>query len=458
MWVQPIADQTRLKIKPQFASRVPWDVIVAKNQVLNRLMIDILGMEVPSIGLARNNFERIEKGFDFAFRLVIGFGLPVLSGMLINRYAKGQILRHFLAAFKNKKTAAPLELPFELLGKRGFNGSLNLSQKSLINSSGIRSLNVLTPDLKRKILNAKLAIVAVDMVVMASKGQFYFWFKNWFTKKYSGKSGFSGEFNIADDQHLKEKSQGYEKNKAKRHLMAAIVGYSGALSLPLALKFALSLRGNNTLARGLRKLVPLFNYTNTVYLSKWVLLWHAIFNWDIAGAITARDSHERREHLIKTITANFFFLLGDDMISGIVAKALQQKNSKLLKMTKAGKTVPINLVEKQVLGWPVAMTYHSLLQNITVGPFRLASPKVKQALMQIGRLQFWAGLLGTSMGLGVFMTLFNNYLTQKKVQKELAQKQQQEALKLQQEQAVRQKQQADWQQRNNYAQFGLYPA
>lgn len=399
--LNPSSQQTAVK-----KALPPWDVRLHKNQVWNRLFIESFGYYLWSILFARNPFERLEKGGDLACWVAIGIFLPLALEKVFNGWYSKQLKKKFQFTLPR-----PLGLAFEELDDARIKQPAVL--KSLAKKLGSHATPIeRLPLLLRKIRFGKLALLFTDLFFMASKGQVYFWGKNWVTEKLSGKKGFSGELSYASNEYLQYKTKDHEKNKRKKLIGSLLLGYGGALALPLILygllrypkpmaKSFLSAKG---ILSKLKTLVPHFNYTDVIYMSKWVIQWHFILNWNIPGMLSARDSHEMREHLARSVMFDFFYFFGDGLFAGLAAKWLQKRYRKQLKLPvlthlKLGK-----------LRIPQAVPVHEMFEKV--------QGKTGELAFRLSRWSFWTGILATTAGMGIATTLLNNWYTQQKVLRE----------------------------------------
>ena len=62
--------------------------------------------------------------------------------------------------------------------------------------------------------------------------------------------------------------------------------------------------------------------------------------------------------------------------------------------------------------------YHVLHQTMTVGALKTVPEETKLLLARLGRNQFWTGLIGTALGLGLSVNLLNNWFTKRKITRE----------------------------------------
>ena len=392
----------------QFGSALPWDVALSRYHLANRFVLNFFGVAVWDIGFSRNKYERLEHVLSLANVWAFGIGLPILIQLAWCKKLTQQLQNQF----RLSKTAKPFEIPFEYLEHHQFK-KITAGKNILLKPFGITGANKLNPAFQRAVLKGKIAFLLFDMLALALRGILFYYGRNWLTEKLSGKKGFSGEFKIASDAYLKQQSQGYETNKKFRQKLSILLSIAGSAAFPFILYGLLKSKqsaSTKSVIGKLKSLVPHFNYSNVVYLSKYALMWQVFWNWNLSGFMAARDKHERREHIVKSVITDFFFFIGDDYISGGLAKWLQTKYKKQLKNIK--------LVEsKRGLFGNIQAIELSKLYNIAS---TLKDNQQKKILLKLGRTIFGAGLLGTSLCLGIFMTLANNWYTKQKVLQEQA--------------------------------------
>jgi hypothetical protein len=396
-------------------SGLPWDAVIAQNQILNRVIVEFLGYTPWSVALSRNNYERAEKLMDSVSWLIIGITMPIVLGKGVNRWLTGRFLKRYPQAFLKtvsaKKPPTPLGLPFEWLDTAGFTKRFrpgSAMQKRLAD----HGLKALPKALANDVLYGKLfGIMMIDYMALAAKANLYNFGRNWLTEKLSGKKGFSAELTIASDQYREAQAAAYADSAKKRKRLSITLSVLGSAAFPFILLGLLKSRtpaNRKTLIGQVKKRIRWFNYSNIVYLSKYALMWQVFWNWNLSGFLAARDKHERREHLVKSVVGDFFFFIGDDFISGSVAKALQKKHRKALR--------GIRLLEPErgLFGNLQAKDLGKIYDTAST----LKNAQQKQLLIRCGRQVFATGLLGTALCMGIAMTLVNNWYTRKKISSE----------------------------------------
>lgn len=386
---------------PRFGSALAWDVRLAQNHVWNRLFIDMFGYHGPSTLVARNKFERIEIAWDWLCWAVFATAMPVLLGKVFNGHYTQRMIRPLSPGYK-----MPLNIPFEWVdaARLGDPGRLKQLQKAL----GTKTASQ-TRLAARRILNGKMLILAADLFFLALKGQAGHWGKNIITPLLSGKHGFTGEFGYTTEEYRRYQSAHHEQNKLKKWLISLAWAGVGLTTLPLAMNAFLKNPNPRKAASGLGRLaargVKLLNYHQAIYMSKYLIAWHSLFNFIAPSLLAARDRHEFRERLNKALAIEFFFFVGDDLITGLTSSFLQHRNQRGLKGFK--------ITKGRFLGVPKAVAFHHLATHPVSHPgYRLG--------LALARQSFWVGLVTTALSLGVSLNVLNNIYTKKKVLKEQA--------------------------------------
>lgn len=190
-------------------------------------------------------------------------------------------------------------------------------------------------------------------------------------------------------------------------------GFSGAFALPLLLTGLL--RSPSRVGQGflgkLKKVVPAFNYVNAVYMSKWVILWHNLFNFATPSLLSARDEHELREKATKVLAYDLFYFVGDDILNGMAGKYFQNRHAKQL----GG----ISLMKTHALG---ALKIPTGRRLNTI--YELVNGNTRHPAYQYSLKSFLFSFIGTTVCLGIATNLVNNWYTRKKVRQEQQQMQQ----------------------------------
>jgi len=374
---------------------------VARNQVLSRVAIELFFVPCR-MACARNKFERFEALMDTVVWWIMGMGLPLLVQWPLSKWYTRSILKPLSLAHKT-----PLNMPLEKL-QAGFLKSAG-NRMALCKELGLTQAKKL-PRIVNLLILGKLAMVFVDLACMSAKNQVYFWGRNALTAALSKKKGFSGEFTIATAAQLAQNAKERAATEKQRRLLSMINGLTYPLTLPLILlgllKAPQSAKGS--VLGKLKRLLPHFNYHNTIYMSKWVVFWNCLFGWNLTGLLSARDWHEKREHLMRCAVVDFFFFIGDDIFAGIAGKVLQNRYKKQLQ--------GIKLYKPGWFGIPLGRELDHVIEDAG----KSGRKSIAVIAEKLGRWNFRIGILTTSIFLGLGFSLINNWITKQKVLQEQA--------------------------------------
>ncbi|MDH4380121.1 MAG: hypothetical protein QE263_09495 [Vampirovibrionales bacterium] len=407
----------------------PFSVLFEENQVLNRQFIELGGYLPSDMMTARNKFERAEKILDHGFWLLVAVLSPVVLGRwFLNAYQKRfepfGLPKVTPAPLKQKGIMravewverlgkhSPLQIPFEWLESSQTAVRDPLLVKRIAHNLGLESAEALEKLLsdpnkgkafRSRALNGKLLILGLDLLLMASNAQIKLWLKNYITPWLSGKKGFSGTLNYTTDKFRDEKTKDYESHKKSRMLQS--LGLWGVSIVGLPLLMAGILKNPAKVGQGflgqLKRAMPVFNYADTIFMSKWTFIWYSAFNYVLGGALAARDGDERREHLVKACTLDFFFAFGDTVFAGLGALGLQRW------LARKGETTPL-YERKGVL--PVPRSLDQVFAEV--------GNQAKHVSYRAAQANYWMGLVLTTVCMGLSIPLLNNHYTKQKVLKE----------------------------------------
>lgn len=386
----------------RFGRALPWDVALSRYHLANRFVLNFFGVAVWDIGFSRNKYERLEHVLSLVNVWAFGIGLPILIQLAWCKKLTQQLQKQF----RLSKTAKPFEIPFEYLEHHQFR-KITAGKNILLKPFGITSANKLNPAFQRAVLKGKIAFLLFDMLALALRGILFYYGRNWLTEKLSGKKGFSGTLEYANDDYRKKVSQNYDDKKKKRLLQTTYISLIGSIILPIAMQATLLSKakvGQGVLGL-FKQVIPKFNYTSAVYMSKWVMLYSMLFHYHLPKLMFSRDKHEFRENLVRSVVYDMFYFIGDDIFSGLASKYFQKVNRKKLGNFKIMK-------ERKFLGFkfPSAVSFFQVFQQVGQNPKNLA--------FKLARKSYWLGFIGTTACLGVSLPLLNMWYTKKRVMQE----------------------------------------
>lgn len=376
---------------------------VSLNPVMGRVFIELTGdgiNSITSILMGRSPLFALENTIAPLIWASFGVTFPVfvIKNLLVG---KGSNYTKWLKNKHEMDNEKPLELPFAKLDEHYLQDESH--RMALTKELGLKNEKELLPT-ARLIRRGKLLGMTFDMFALATVSTCIYYIRNWLTWILSGKKeGFSGEFTYATDEYVKKKADELKKDEAWRHALGVIVGFIGNLSAPL-LSY-LILRNPN--ASSLKKAIPGMEYTQGIYMNRWLMVFHVLFNYNFKQIFAfARSTNEMLESIVKTAGFDFLFFIGDDLIAGQTAKYFEKKHKAELD--------GIVLTHKGPLGVTLAKPMHIIEKEIENHP----NPKLKELVNKLSRYNFRSGLLATSALLGVFLSVVNAVQTKKNIQNE----------------------------------------
>ncbi|MCA9842692.1 MAG: hypothetical protein KC475_11295, partial [Cyanobacteria bacterium HKST-UBA03] len=265
--------------------------------ILNKAVLDVAGMDVPIIALAKNNDERKERLFRQALILVGTFLLAPLHAALVYRL--------FGQSLPDKRL---LQLPYKnLLSVRALKeGTVTLYRQTLKSPLPKRLMPRLNEAFRKRLIRAKTGFLITDLMLMGVLLSNVGWLKNLFGRALSGNKQFSGERGIVGQQQLDRlyaaEAQGPHVSEQFKMALTSILGGAVPLGIGLLLRHALT--HPTSAGGGLFKLArawsPRFDYQ-----FKWGVPWLANLSLaaitlcsDVAEVAASRSPRELRENLL----------------------------------------------------------------------------------------------------------------------------------------------------------------
>jgi hypothetical protein len=382
---------------------IPVENEVMKNQVLNRCAIDWMGYEPWVILFARNKYEKLERLLDGLAWLAVGITLPILIQAPFSCWYAKRLQKQ--APFNNPDVLATSFKDLERSAWATPEGKQTLARKFRMET---KHLEKHLPRLVNRVIGAKLGMMALDLSLMAAKGVLFYQFRNKLTEKLSKTKGFAGEFNMATHEQLAINSQDYEKNQERNKRLASTIGILSVVTLPLMLLGLLKSpreAGKGVIGK-LKRLLPAFDAHKAIYVSKWVIFWETLLNWNIGGYLAARSPNEKREQVVRSVMFDSFYFVGDSILAGIAGKCLQ--NAAQYREKLQG----LQLYNRGWLGIPLERKMEDILADARA---KGLSKEAIQTAEKLGRWNFRIGIASTAALLGIGMTQINNWYTNKKL-------------------------------------------
>ncbi|MCA9841531.1 MAG: hypothetical protein KC475_05375 [Cyanobacteria bacterium HKST-UBA03] len=307
--------------------------------LVNKGVLEVVGVDVPMIGLARNPAERKEVLFRQTVILVAAFMLaPLHAYFFRNHYARRARIPKELMRFSYE----------HLLSGKAFAHGLGDFLKTVTPKTrrAIRRLaqtTVVSPhgSLHKRILDAKTNMMTVDLMleglIFANLG----FIKNAFGRLITGKKQFTGEMgvvsqNTLDAMYARRHNQAGQQNPIAQKCLSLFqrwgptaMAVAGTPLLAQAMKRAVYKQASpnpvlNRMYRFLRSHARHFDYKEGLMLGLGPILFIGILN-DVGDVMAARSPHERREVFLKRLPVTVTFFFGDLIWMGLMAKAFSKR-------------------------------------------------------------------------------------------------------------------------------------
>ncbi|MBR1461609.1 hypothetical protein IJ596_08290 [bacterium] len=367
--------------------------------LLGKAVLDVVSLDAPQVIMANNNQERREKFNKSLFSFALGYLSPLVTLPLTNRFAMkyiGKLTKSFWTNnhkaihISNKflKDAEPMmaeltrmakgvkknpfeEIYYKLNSKKQYNPRLNIDE--LLKSCGGDK-----EKLRQKLINAKNAVLAFDLLFTSASIGCVGFFNNWQTKRKTKQDGYSAEFYMADKSIVEKRAESYKKKEPLRK--AAWLGVLTALTLcPLLIKKGLTSQTSNAFNNYIKKIAPRLDYNDGIYMSRLALL---LASFGIYSGITlaSRNQTELKDTSIRSTVSTITYFGGDILIGSILGRL-------------ADKYLKTNIINKDI--------ENAFIRKLIPPTKRLRSldPRDKK----IGAILYWVNLamLSVCMGFGI---------------------------------------------------------
>jgi len=324
-----------------------------KNIPLSRGVIDIFGSDIPWLIMANNDDERWEKARRMGIVFFLLFLSPIFALPIANRVGMKYCSKlvknlssndHKVIHISNNdlKDVNSLKIGLEKLSDKYENGPIEnaylwLKKKMTGKKTERRSLDYLSmikdlqkkynlsedkawEKLRTKLINTKNGIMCSDYLFSSlSLGSVGF-INNEITKKETGKSGFSAEFNMADKEIVEKRAQKYEETKKYRYGTLVAASLALGSGIPLAVRHGLLSKAGGGFAKFMNKHADKFDYTKGIYMSRWSLLLGNIICCHAGALLANRNETELKDNALRFSMADALFFGGDLVVGSIFGR------------------------------------------------------------------------------------------------------------------------------------------
>ena len=321
---------------------------IQSNATLNRAVMEVGGAEIPFTIMANNKDERIERIYRGILFVTTAFVAPVVTMPVFNKFflKRADIIKDdkeidvlrvskdYLTGNADKMLEGFKKTAEEL--KKGKN-------KEKFKDVDRHFNNVLERFSDKEILRQKLGkvhskIFLADFLVASLAAISVPWVSNFITEKRTKRTGYVGEFEIADEKYTDKMT---EKHKAMKNKKLAI-----ALAAPVLASVGLSklhldsmIKPEEKLGRLgklIKKNIGKLDYKDAIFMSK-AAYFAIMLCGDMPSYLLAcRDKHElKMRTTIWTVLLGIMFG-GEHLLNNIVGRACDASKLKTTLMNRKG--------------------------------------------------------------------------------------------------------------------------
>ena len=341
-----------------------------KNALANKGLFDLVGSDIPWIIMANNKEERRERVRRNLLSFVLIFASPLLALPFANGFAMKSIAKltdkFFSKQFnairlsnKDLMDADKTKLALEKLSKE-----FKIDKNKLLEKAD-GSYDVL----RKKIINAKNSVLALDfLLIMASFGNIGF-INNYLTKKRTGQSGYSAEFNMADKEIVEKRAEKNKKLNKIKFLSYMALTMATVTGLPLAIRHGLLSKKSGKVVDKIQKYAEKFDYTDLIFMKR-LPLFISMVGVQLGICAASRNKTELKDNAIRASMFTTIFFGGDLLMSSLLGNL----SDKLFatKLRKEGQTSKLSKILPSIKSMEELKTLgHNKSLNMGMGIFWL---------------------------------------------------------------------------------------
>lgn len=385
---------------------------IENNAILNRGLMETFGVEIPWTIMGNNKDEKIERLIRAAMYTLASLIIPVISMPFINKL----ILKN-TGIIKNIGEAAILRVSKKYLTKdadlmlNGFKETAKeLAKNPKFKDISTHFNNVLDrfPDkekLRKDLIKAHQHIFSIDFAISSLFTISIPWISNYITEKRTKRSGYVGEFKIADKKYTDKMTQKHEKSKkykiAFSYLLAAIPAFVIPKLLSRAMLSPVSKLGS--IGKFFKNKAHLFDYTKAIYMSKAAYAGILAFGDFPTYMLACRDKHELKMRSTAWLYMIAMLFGGDHVLNNATGRLCDKKFGTTLMnregFEKAG-------FFKKLLMSPKRFEKLDLISNV--------SKLTKKAALGM----YWGNFILTTLLLGFGLPYIQNKMLRKDVKED----------------------------------------
>lgn len=402
--------------KSSFKGMYKTTGIIQSNTVMNKAILSLIGFQIPFCLSSNNKYERRERVVQGAWYMGVAYASPFFLLPFINKRVllKSGITRGLkdrgVEIVRVSKDYLNEDAAKMVKGIKETAKQLEKNDKFKGIASDFEIILNKFPDkelLRQKLIGAHKDIFKYDFIFTSVLGGAAMpWISNFFTEITTGRKGYSGEFNMADEKYTDKLASKHEKYKYHKLALSFALAVLPAFILPKYAARAMAKKPAEL--KGLTKFfnqnAKLFDYTDGKFMS---LLAYAAM-WTLGDfptyLLATRDKNELEYLAISRSIVGLSFFGGELAMSNWLGRSIDKAfKTELMDKEKLKKATTL---EKIFTPARSLQTLEKLGKDA----------KTKKAAVSM----YWGAMLlnAALLGYGIPKTL--NVVLKKKVEKDLA--------------------------------------
>jgi len=401
---------------------------IESNTLLNRGIVDVFGYAVPTAINANNKDEARERALASCVYFTVAFLSPLVVLPLANKVllkqagiTKGmqdkgveivRLSKKYLVKDSKEMLKGLEELKFDLK-----NHPSNKTKEKFKNVDkdfqGVLDRFPDKEELREKLLKAHTKIAIADYVVTGSLLIAECFGVKELTKILTGRTGFSAEYKMAEDDYTKKNAQKHEQNKKTKILASVAIMLGGAVAANRFVQKSFLKQNPQGLMKWVKNNADKFNYTDGKFMRVLPYFLITLFGDIPPYLLSARDKYERRDSAARTTLCMSVFFGGDALLSGVFGRVFD----------KAFKT---KLVNTEGLNEKLGFFKRATAPIYTLEELRKKTTWDKNLLkrtQKFGMGMYWLNLALVILTLGIAMPKVLNHILKRSVDEDLKAKQ-----------------------------------
>lgn len=401
---------------------------IQSNTLLNRGIMDIFGYSIPTALNANNEDEARERIIGSGVYFTIAFLSPLVMMPLFNRFflKKAGIIDKFsdkgveIVRLSKKhlvKDSKEMLNGLDELMKDLKTHPLERTRKKFQNVEKdfqpiLDKFKGREEELRLKLLKAHTKIAMGDYISTGTMFVMSCFGVRELTKKLTGRTGFSAEYKMADDDYTKNNAHKHERIKIFKILASAAIMLTGSIAANKYIEKSFLSQSPKGLMNRIKNNAEKFNYTDGKFMKLMPYFLITMIGDMPPYFMSARDKYELRDSMVRQFFCMSVFFGGDAVLSGIFGRILD-------------KIAHTKLINKEELKPKANFWKRATAPIYTLEQLRKKTgwdEKLLKRTQKASIAMYWLSLALNILILGTAMPKALNYVLRKSVSKDLKEK------------------------------------